>query len=115
MRAGRNRPGLSTDFIDNHNQEILLRIGCSADGEPMICFRLYDCTGTIVAETEDFVPFPGGIRVVAPNGDVLLQVPDSPQEQICYRLYNNEGSLLTCSDGQRTQVFAFLRMEKGKI
>jgi hypothetical protein len=115
MRTGRNRPGVSTDFIDNEFQETLLRIGCSAEGESLISFRLYDCTGSLVAQTDDFTPFPTGITVSAPDGTVLLQVSGTPQDSICYALYNREGHLLTCSDGQRTQVFAFLRMEKGKI
>ncbi|HEY7268594.1 MAG TPA: hypothetical protein VH951_02085 [Dehalococcoidia bacterium] len=115
MRTGRNRPGISTDFIDNQSQEILLRIGCSATGEPLVAFRLYDCSGSLVAQTDDFTSFPTGISVVAPDGSVLLEVPEPPLDQIAYRLYNREGHLLTCSDGQRTQVYAFLRMEKGKI
>ncbi len=114
MRAGRNRPGLSTDFIDNQNQEVLLRIGCSLEGLPMAAFRLYDSCGGLVSETPTLTSFPNGINVVAPNGDVLLNVPVSTTEQITYRLYNRTGLLLTCSDGQRTQVFAFLRMEKGR-
>jgi hypothetical protein len=115
MRTGRNRPGVSTDFIDNQSQEVLLRIGCSATGEPLVAFRLYDCTGNLVAQTDDFTHFPSGITVVAPDGSLLLEVPAPPQEHITYRLYNRAGHLLTCSDGQRTQVYAFLRMEKGKI
>jgi hypothetical protein len=115
MRTGRNRPGISTDFIDNEFQEVLLRIGCSADGEPLVAFRLYDCTGALVAQTDAFTRFPTGITVQASDGTVLLNVPEPPLDSITYALYNRQGHLLTCSDGQRTQVYAFLRMEKGKI
>jgi hypothetical protein len=115
MRAGRNRPGVSTDFIDNENHETLLRVGCSAEGQPIVAFHLYDCNGNLVAETEAFTSFPTGVRITANNGDVLLNIPEAPEEQITYRLYSRGGALLTCSDGQRTQVYAFLRMEKGKI
>lgn len=115
MRMGRNRPGASTDFIDSASQEILLRVASSDRGEPLVAFRLYDADGALVAETEDFTHFPVGVRVVAACGDVLLDVPAPPEGHITYRLYNREGRLLTCSDGQRTQVFAFLRMEKGRI
>ncbi len=115
MRAGRNRPGLSTDFIDSASEEVLLRIACSATGESKLAYCLYDSQGTLVAKTEDFGSFPEGVSVVAECGDVLLDVPSSPEGHITYRLFNRDGRLLTCSDGHRTQVFAFLRMEKGRI
>jgi len=115
MRVGRNRPGASTDFIDSSTHEVLLRIACSAEGESQIAFKLYDAAGNLVAETDGFMPFPDGIRVVASDGELLLEVPPPPQDQIAYRLYNRDGRLLTCSDGQRTQLFAFLHMEKARI
>jgi hypothetical protein len=115
MRAGRNRPGLSTDFIDSASDEAILRIGCSASGEPKLAFRLYDSEGKLVSATEGFASFPEGVTIVAECGDVLLNVPASPESHISYRLFNRQGRLLTCSDGSRTQVYAFLRMEKGKI
>lgn len=115
MRAGHTRPGLSADFIDTSTEEVLLRVACSADGQALIAYHLYDARGQLVAETEDFTRFPGGVRVVAPDGDVLLNVPPPPEEQLSYRLYNRQGRLLTCSDGQRTQIYSFLRMERGKV
>jgi hypothetical protein len=115
MRTGRNRPGLSTDFVDIQSRETLLRIGCSAGGEALVSFRLYDCEGALVAQTEGFVSFPEGVTVTARNGEVLLQVAAPPQDLVTYRLYNRDGRLLTCSDGKRTQVYAFLHMEKGKL
>jgi hypothetical protein len=115
MRIGRNRPGASTDFIDSSSHEVLLRIACSQTGESMIAFRLYDSCGALVAQTDGFMPFVDGIKVVAGDGEILLEVPPQPQDQIRYRLYNRAGHLLTCSDGLRTQLFAFLHMEKARI
>jgi len=115
VRTGRSRPGESTDFIDNAGNEALLRVGRDVQGESVIAFRLYDAAGALVAETDDFTRFPSGISVIAADGEVLLYVPEPPADQITYRLYNSQGRLLTCSDGLRTQVFAFLGMKKGLL
>lgn len=114
MRTGRNRPGASTDFIDSANNEVLLRVGCDAEGTPLVAFRLYDCQGELVAETEGFCFFPAGVKVVA-GEEVLLFIPEDPGDDISYRIYNRDGRLITCSDGHRTEVLAFLRMEKGRM
>jgi hypothetical protein len=112
---GRNRPGASTDFIDSSTRETLLRIACSSSGESLIAFTLYDSSGSLVAQTDGFVSCGEGMSVVANDGEVLLEVPKAAQGHLRYRLYNREGRLLTCSDGMRTQLFAFLHMEKARI
>ncbi|HXH22893.1 MAG TPA: hypothetical protein VNN10_12775 [Dehalococcoidia bacterium] len=115
MRMGRNRPGASTDFIDTSTRETLLRIACSSGGEALIAFKLYDSSGELVAQTDGFMACGEGITVVANDGEVLLEVSPYLQDHIRYRLYNREGRLLTFSDGMRTQLFAFLHMEKARI
>jgi len=57
--------------------------------------------------------YPEGLTVVAPDGDLLLEIPDQPDAIVRYRLFNRGGTLLTCSDGARTQIYGFLRMEQG--
>jgi hypothetical protein len=48
--------------------------------------------------------------VKSPDDEVLLEIPAHLEESLVYRLYSREGQLLTASDGQRTQIFASLRM-----
>jgi hypothetical protein len=38
-------------------------------------------------------------------------VPSERDESIQYRLYNLKGTLVTCSDGKRTQIYGGVRIE----
>lgn len=38
-------------------------------------------------------------------------MPQDPAEPLRYRLYNSEGLLLTWSDGARTKIYPYLRMD----
>src|SRR5262245_34404449 len=111
MQVGNRKPGATTGFADSANDEVLLQIGADEDGTVLVSYRLYDAQGQVVAESSEFTRCSQGLRISAPYGDVLLDIPAPPGERISYRLYNRTGMLLTCSDGQRTQIFSFLRMQ----
>lgn len=90
---------------------MILNIGSDADGCLQIKFHLYDSKGHPAAESGDSSRFPGGIRVHSEDGELLLDLPAEPGENIRYRLYNRNGDLLTSSDGVSTRIGPCLRME----
>ncbi len=81
------------------------------NGAVSIAFRLYDALGTLVAESAGVDAPPDGLTVRCRGGELLLKIPKKPEAAIQYRLYNCEGRLLTTSDGERTKIYGFLRME----
>jgi hypothetical protein len=111
LKLGRRRPGTATVFVDAVTNEALLQVAVDDGGTPVLAFRLYDATGALVRATEGFETFPDGLTVTALDGEMILTVPASGEDNLSYRLYNQEGRLLTVSDGSRTQIFAFLKME----
>ena len=55
------------------------------------------------------------IAVIDEDGEVLFAVQPGEPATVTYRLYNHKGTLLTVSDGTRTQIFGYLRMDGNKI
>ena len=114
MKLGARRPGTSTSFVDSHHDETLLQFSWLGTGITSLAYHLYDSNGHLVADSGGVAPFePVSIRDV--SGELLLDVPESCEEHIRYRLYNRSGKLLTVSDGATTQIFGFLRMEPKRI
>jgi len=102
-------------FIDTSRDEVLLRFQIDPQGLPLIGFTLYDASGSLVADAPELQLYSEGVTISAADGEVLFAVkPDEPATVI-YRLYNHKGALLTVSDGTRTQIFGYLRMDGNKI
>lgn len=81
------------------------------DGGLLLSFTLYDANGKVVAQTTGPEPFPRGVTVRCKKGELLLQVPANGKDNMRYTLYNQQGQLLTWSDGSRTKIYPLLRME----
>jgi hypothetical protein len=111
MRLEGRKPGNVTLFVDGSTDEVVLRIQIDDGGRALIGFRLYDASGGLVIDSIEPKAFPEGLNVTSSDGETLLQLPPGHQGDICYRLYNHTGQLLTHSDGLHTQVYSFLRME----
>jgi len=90
---------------------VILSIASDAEGNLRVEFHLYDSSGRPVAESGETSTFPAGIRVHSADGELLLELPAKTGENICYRLYNRKGELLTSSDGVSTRIGPCLRME----
>jgi hypothetical protein len=114
MRLGYRRLGTSTSFVDASSDEVLFKIASDETGAVLVAFRIYDADGSLVAESDGLQRFPEGLTLNSQDGDLLLGIPCDSDSPIRYRLFNRDGRLLTCSDGARTQIFGFLRMEAGK-
>ena len=108
MKLGR-RPGAFTSFVDSFTEETILRIEASSSGEILITFHLYDCHGALVQDAEA-CSYPAGTEVRSEDDEVLLSVPADDEGLVSYCLYNQSGSLLTRSDGMRTQLFGGVRI-----
>ena len=111
MKLVLKRPGFTTSFSDSVQDESLLHFCWNGDGSIGMSFHLYDAKGQLVADSEGVKPV-APVTISAQDGEILLNIPEDTQQHIHYRLYNSDGSLLTASDGERTQVFGFLRMGK---
>ena len=92
---------------------MLLRVGLDENGYPHLQFRLYDSSGCLAAESGGAKSFPDGLKIHSADGELLLDVPADLDADIQYRLYNQDGRLLTCSDGATTKILPLLRMEAG--
>jgi hypothetical protein len=110
-RLGYRRPGTSISFLDGPTEEVILRIAADAEGHLCVKFHLYDSKGQTVAELEDVLRSSNGIHIQSDDGEMLLDLPAKEGENICYRLYNRKGELLTSSDGVSTKIGPCLRME----
>jgi hypothetical protein len=113
MRMGSRRAGTSTSFVDSELSEVLLTFSSGEDGSTEVSFCLYDSLGVLVKDSEGFQRFPEGLTVRDALGELLLDIPAEADAFVQYRLFNRSGRLLTWSDGARTQIFGFLRMEHG--
>jgi hypothetical protein len=113
MKLGGHRPGSLTSFVDGASGEALLQVAADPSGEPRIAFKLFDCDGNLVSESQGLESFPEGLRIEA-NSELLLLIPPDPQSSLQYRLYSRDGRLLTCSDGSRTQIYGGLRLDGAK-
>jgi hypothetical protein len=113
MKLGR-RPGAFTSFVDSFTEETILRIEASASGEILVTYRLYDCHGSLVQDSEGCRNFPIGTEVRSAEDEMLLHVPESLDGLVSYCLYNKFGALLTRSDGLRTQLFGGIRIVGNK-
>lgn len=107
----RRRPGAFVAFVDSFTEEIFLKIECDADDTDLISYHLFDCQGRLVADSDGAHRFPDGVVVADDDGELLLFVPAKRDESVRYRLYNLKGVLVTCSDGQRTQIYGGVRIE----
>ncbi len=110
MRLG-HRAGNSISFIDSFAEETILKVESLVENKDLFTYHLYDNTGTLVAEVEAVSAMPNGIEVRSVDGELLLQVPPELGAAINYRLYSRKGALITCSDGERTQIFGGLQIE----
>jgi hypothetical protein len=93
--------------------EVLLRVGLDENGHAHLHFRLYDSSGSVAAESGGPKSFPDGLKIDSVDGELLLDVSPDLDADIQYRLYNQDGRLLTCSDGVTTKILPLLRMEVG--
>ena len=107
----RRRPGAFVAFVDSFTEETFLKIECDSADRDQISYRLFDSQGALVADSLGAQNFPDGVMVTASDGEQLLMVPSERDESIEYRLYGPTGALLTCSDGQRTQIYGGIRIE----
>ena len=114
MKLGSRRPGTSTSFIDTSADEVLLRFSWGEAGLPELAFHIYDALGNLVADSGGASLVEAGVRITDAQGEILLDVP-GPDQLICYRLYNCQGRLITSSDGSRTQIYGFLKMEGARL
>ena len=114
MKLGGHRPGSLTSFVDGASGETLLQIAADSNGEPRVAFKLFDCDGNLVQETEGFQTFPEGLSLESPAAELLLKLPTDPLGDIHYKLYAPDGRLLAASDGSRTQILSGLRLEGAK-
>jgi hypothetical protein len=114
MKLGGHRPGSLTAFVDGATGETLLQIAADANGDPRVAYKLFDCDGNLVQDSDGFHTYPEGLSLLSPSEELLLHIPPEPSGDIQYRLYNPEGRLLTCSDGTRTQILGGLRLEGAK-
>jgi hypothetical protein len=101
--------------VDAPSGEVLLRVGLDENGFPHLHFRLYDASGSRAAESEGPKSFPQGLQIFSADGELLLDVPADLDADLQYRLYNQQGRLLTCSDGATTKILPLLRMEAGGL
>ena len=60
----------------------------------------------MTADSDGLQSFPEGLTVRDARGELLLMLPANREDNIHYRIYNTSGTLITCSDGQRTQLYA---------
>jgi hypothetical protein len=109
LKLGR-RPGSFTSFVDSFTEETILRVEASSSGEILVTFRLYDCHGTLVQDSDGGQSYPAGAEVRADDDEVLLSLPSDDEGLVSYCLYNRSGTLLTRSDGMRTQLFGGVRI-----
>jgi hypothetical protein len=109
MRLG-HRAGNSISFIDSFSEETILKVESLVENKDLFTYHLYDNTGSLVAEVESVSAMPDGIEVRTTEGELLLQVTPELGTAINYRLYSRKGALITCSDGERTQIFGGLQI-----
>ena len=101
--------------MDAPTGEVLLRVGLDENGYPHLHFHLYDASGGRAAESGGPKSFPQGLKIFSTDGELLLDVPADLDADMQYRLYNQQGRLLTCSDGATTKILPLLRMEAGGL
>jgi len=114
MRLGGRRPGVGTSFVDTFNEDVLLQVRTNELGETLVFYHLYDSAGGVVADSEGLQSFLEGKEVRDGSNELLLRIPCEADQAIEYRLYSCRGTLLTCSDGARTQLFGGIRVEATK-
>lgn len=88
-----------------------MKVECDSGDIDLISYRLFDSHGRLVADSAGAHNFPEGVEVADGEGETLLFVPSERDESIQYRLYNLKGTLVTCSDGKRTQIYGGVRIE----
>jgi hypothetical protein len=98
-------------FVDAFSGETFLRLQCNEEEIDLIAFRLYDKNGDVTADSDGLHQYRDGLTICDSLGEILLLIPTTRQESVQYRIYNTLGSLITCSDGKRTQLYAGVRIE----
>jgi len=111
MRLEGRRAGVGTSFVDAFSEDVVLQVITQDDGITRISFNLYDCRGGTVASSDGLQTYAEGIEIRDALNELLLLIPAKPDGNIEYRLYSRRGTLLTCSDGTRTQLFGGIRLE----
>ena len=113
MKLDTRKAGTSTAFVDVGSGEVLLHFLWDSAGIGHVAYHIYDCRGQLIADSGGLCALEP-LRVVGPDDEVLLELPTKLDEHVHYRLYNQDGKLLTASDGSHTSIFPFLRMESPK-
>jgi hypothetical protein len=115
LRCGGRRPGTDISFVDSSTGERFLQVATSEQGQILIAYTLYDSSGRLVADSDGPQAFVEGKEVRDDNNELLLLIPLLEENHIQYRLHNDKGVLVTCSDGARTQLFGGIRLESTKV
>ena len=113
MKLGARKPGTSTSFVDSATDEVLLQFSWDADGIRHLAYHLYDADGSLVADSGGVLPLEA-VNIEGREQELLLNVPQDQNAPVRYRLYSRRGVLITSSDGARTQIYSYLKMEPGR-
>jgi hypothetical protein len=114
MRLGGRKPGTLTSFVDAISEDVLLQVTTTETGDTLVSYRLYDATGACIATSQGLECFAKGCEVRDSLDELLLLVPTQQADNFEYRLYSRRGTLLTTSDGKRTQLFSGIRIESSR-
>ena len=110
MRLDNRRPGTSTTFADADSGEEIFQVASDENGLLFMAYHLYDANGSFVGESAGLQHYPGGLTVRCDGGELLLDIPADSSGDVCYRLYNHTGRMLTKSDGAHTKIYPLLQM-----
>ena len=80
MKLGGHRPGSLTVFVDSNTGEPILQVAADPNGEARVAFRLFDCDGNLVSDSDGFQVYPDGLCVEC-GEEQLLIIPDEPGRQ----------------------------------
>jgi hypothetical protein len=97
--------------MDAFSGETFLRLQCDEEYIDLVAFNLHDKNGNLIANSDGLHLYRDGLTICDALGETLLLVPTTREDNVQYRIYNTFGSLVTCSDGKRTQLYAGLRIE----
>jgi hypothetical protein len=97
--------------MDSATGESLLEVASDENGVLLLAYHLYDARGRLVADSNGFQHFPDDLTIRCGEGEQLLHVPRDLTASVHYRLYNSGALLLTSSDGVRTKILPYLRMD----
>ena len=97
--------------MDSATGESVFEVASDENGVLLLAYHLYDARGGLVADSNGFQHFPDGLTICCGEGEELLHVPRDLTASVHYRLYSSSALLLTWSDGMRTKILPYLRMD----